>query len=547
LLVVFCQIKPKVYVKLKDLSDIEKKASAASRLDFSRLGVALLFMLAVFIYATTQSDTLLNGAAYAPALLVVAALFGAYMAMNIGANDVANNMGPVVGSKALTMAGAIALAAIFEVLGAVIAGGEVVDTVKSGIIDLDVVGGAETFVRVMACALLAGAIWLNLATAIGAPVSTTHSIVGAIMGAGIAAGGFGAVQWETMGAIVSSWVVSPVLGGIIAAIALYTIKRTITYRREMTKAAAQVVPLLNALMAWSFGGYMLIKGFGRLIALDFASAALYAGIFAIVVYFLSRYVAKKAAQKNENSKAAVNKLFGLPLVFAAALLSFAHGANDVANAIGPLAAIDETLRNAAIASKTAIPLWVMLIGALGLALGLALYGPRLIKTVGGEITDLDKTRAYCIALSAALTVIAASRLGLPVSTTHVAIGAVFGVGFLREYLKSSHAKMLELIVAAHEGEDRGRMEAYIARFKSAALEKKAIMLKAMKKKAAQKEANHPHFSKKERKVLKKEYKRELVKRSAVKKIVAAWIITVPATALLSALLFAIAAAFFNAF
>ncbi|MDR0665309.1 MAG: inorganic phosphate transporter [Helicobacteraceae bacterium] len=526
-------------MKLKNLDELEKKASGNSRLDFTRLGGALLFMLVVFIYATIRMDSLVSSAPFATTLLVMAALFGAYMAMNIGANDVANNMGPVVGSKALTMGGAIVIAAAFEALGAIIAGGEVVTTVKSGIIDLSAAGGADNFVRIMACALLAGAVWLNLATALGAPVSTTHAIVGAVMGAGIAGGGFEAVHWETIGAIASSWVISPVFGGVIAAATLYTIKRTITYRRQMTKAAAQIVPLLNALMAWAFGTYMLIKGFGNLVKIDFLNATIYSGGFAIAIYLLSRYHANKTALRIENSKEAVNKLFGLPLIFAAALLSFAHGANDVANAIGPLAAIDETLRSAVVVSEAPIPLWIMLIGALGLAVGLALYGPKLIKTVGGEITDLDKMRAYCIALSAALTVIVASQLGLPISTTHVAIGAVFGVGFLREYLKSSHAKMLELIIQAHEGEARSRVEAYIARFKAAPLEKKAIMLMAMKKKAAQKEANQPHFSKKERKVLKKEYKKELVKRSAVKKIVAAWIVTVPATALISATLFMI--------
>ncbi|MDR1450732.1 MAG: inorganic phosphate transporter [Helicobacteraceae bacterium] len=527
-------------MKLKNLDELEKKASGNSRPDFARLGGALMFALIVFIYAATQAASFASNAPYAPILLVMAALFGAYMAMNIGANDVANNMGPVVGSKALTMGGAIATAAVFEALGAVIAGGDVVSTVKSGIIDPLAVGDAEVFVRIMACALLAGAIWLNIATAIGAPVSTTHSIVGAVMGAGIVGGGFGAVHWETMGAIVSSWVISPALGGALAAVMLYTIKRTITYRREMTKAAAQVVPLLNALMAWTFGTYMLIKGFGALIKMDFALAALCAGIFAAFVYLFSRRRVNRTTLRSENSKDAVNRLFGLPLIFAAALLSFAHGANDVANAIGPLAAIDETLRSAIVVSQTPIPLWIMMIGALGLAVGLALYGPKLIKTVGGEITDLDKMRAYCVALASALTVILASQLGLPVSTTHVAIGAIFGVGFLREYLKSSHAKMLELIIQAHEGEARSRVEAYIARYKTAPMEKKAIMLKAMKKKAEQKEANQPRFSKKERKALKKEYKKELVKRSAMAKIVAAWIVTVPATALLSAILFVIA-------
>ncbi|GHV59899.1 putative phosphate permease [Campylobacterota bacterium] len=526
-------------MNLKNLSQIEKNATHNSHPDFTRLGAALLFMLAVLVYATVHAGGL--GTQFAAMQLVMAALIGAYMAMNIGANDVANNMGPTVGSKALTMAGAIVIAATFEMLGAVIAGGEVVDTIKSGIIDPSILSDTQIFIAVMMSALLAGALWLNLATVVGAPVSTTHSIVGAVVGAGLAAGGLEVVHWQKLGEIVLSWVASPLLGGVLAAALLYTIKRTITYRSQMTKAAAQVVPLLVAFMAWAFGCYMLIKGLGKSFSLPLHEAAAYALVLGAVVYLIARYAVGRTTQRAENTKEAVNALFGLPLVCAAALLSFAHGANDVANAIGPLAAINEALTNVEVAAQTQIPLWIMLVGALGLAVGLALYGPKLIKTVGSEITDLDKMRAYCIAMSAALTVILASQLGLPVSTTHVAIGAVFGVGFLREFLKSSHAKMIDLIIEAHEGEDRSRMEAYLARFNAASLSKKALMLSAMKKKAEQKKAKkakaNPHFSKKERKVLQKAYEKELVKRSAVSKIIAAWVITVPATALLSAALF----------
>ncbi|MDR2905657.1 MAG: inorganic phosphate transporter [Helicobacteraceae bacterium] len=542
-------------MKLKDISNIQKSAQANSRRDFSRLGFALLFMLTVFIYATTQAENLALNVSYSQALLVIAALIGAYMAMNIGANDVANNMGPAVGSKALTMAGAILIAATFEMLGAIIAGGEVVTTVKNGIISPEMIADAEVFILVMTSALLAGAVWLNLATVLGAPVSTTHSIVGAVMGAGIAAGGFAVVNFEKMGAIVGSWIISPLMGGVIAAGLLYTIKRTITYREKMTDAAAAVVPCLNALMAWAFATYMLIKGLGSLYKLSFGSAAIVGLAVAAIIYFWSRSVALARASRAEHTKDGVNSLFGAPLIFAAALLSFAHGANDVANAIGPLAAVYDALLNAAVTTKATIPMWIMLIGALGLAVGLALYGPKLIKTVGSEITDLDKMRAYCIALSAALTVIIASQLGLPVSTTHVAIGAVFGVGFLREYLKSAHAEMVELIIVAHEGEARSRAEQYIEKFRAAPLKKKALMLAEMKQKAAERkaknakksairEADDPHFTKKERKALKKVYKKELVKRSALAKIVAAWIITVPATAILSATFFLITKMFF---
>jgi PiT family inorganic phosphate transporter len=239
----------------------------------------------------------------------------------------------------------------------------------------------------------------------------------------------------------------------------------------------------------------------------------------------------------------VNALFTWPLVFSAALLSFAHGANDVANAIGPLAAIYEAVVAGAVAVKASTPLWVMMLGALGLSVGLALYGSRLILTVGKEITELDRMRAYSIAMSATLTVIVASHLGMPVSSTHVAIGAVFGVGFLRELLKVNYAKMEAIVRAGHQGEDREAVEAYLLKFEAAPVEEKKRMLAEMKKRAKAKGALAPApaevspFDKKERKALKKAYKQEIVKRAVVMRIVAAWIITVPATAVLAALLY----------
>lgn len=243
------------------------------------------------------------------------------------------------------------------------------------------------------------------------------------------------------------------------------------------------------------------------------------------------------AQRQDNSKDGVNRLFTWPLVCSAALLSFAHGANDVANAVGPLAAIYEAVKAGAVATKAATPLWVMLLGALGLAVGLALYGAKLIRTVGKEITELDNMRAYAIAMAATITVIVASQLGMPVSTTHVTIGAVFGVGFLRELLKVNYAKMEAAVFAGHQGEDRAAVEAYLQRFEMAEVSEKKRMLAEMKRRAKQHEATEGAlFAKKEQKALKKAYKKELVKGSAVLRIVAAWIVTVPATAVLAAIL-----------
>ena len=219
-----------------------------------RLVLSLAILAAVGVLAVWRA-----GDVPGASVLIVAAVVGAYMAINIGANDVANNVGPAVGSGALTLAGAIVIAAVFEAGGALIAGGDVVSTIKNGIIDPDRVGEAESFIWLMLAALLAGALWLNIATALGAPVSTTHSIVGAVLGAGIAAGGWGVANWSTMGAIAASWVISPLFGGVIAAGFLYLIKRSVTYQADMREAARRVVPLLVAAMTWAFSAYLMWK------------------------------------------------------------------------------------------------------------------------------------------------------------------------------------------------------------------------------------------------------------------------------------------------
>jgi PiT family inorganic phosphate transporter len=502
--------------------------------DVLQLGSALLFLILVAVYASLYGASLIGLSSSSVALLVVAAAVGGYMAMNIGANDVANNMGPAVGSGALTMGWAITIAAVFEALGAIVAGGEVVGTIKGGIIDAKQLSDPALFANVMLAALLAGALWLNLATALGAPVSTTHSIIGAVMGAGIAAGGWGLVNWSTITAIVASWVISPLLGGAIAAVFLYLIKRSVTYRNSKTEAAAKVVPVLIAVMVWAYATFMFTKGLGQLYKLSLGSAILAGGLIALATWWLVRGPVSAAAQRQENSKQGVNALFIWPLICSAALLSFAHGANDVANAIGPLAAIYEAVKEGAVATKAATPLWIMVLGALGLAVGLALYGSRLIRTVGKEITELDNMRAYSIAMAATITVIVASHYGMPVSTTHITIGAVFGVGFLRELLKVNYAKMEQTVFAGHPGDDREEVEAYLKRFEAAEVREKKRMLAEMKQRAkAHKQATGAVFAKDERKALKKAYKKELVKRSTVLRIVAAWIITVPATALMA--------------
>lgn len=499
---------------------------------FAKLSLALLFMVVVFLWSYTSHGNVPNNT-----FLIIGAVFGAYMAMNIGANDVANNVGPAVGSKALTLTGAIMIAAIFESLGAFIAGGDVVNTIKSGIINPDLIVNPEIFIWAMTAALLSAALWLNFATSIGAPVSTTHSIVGGVMGSGIAAAGFAIVSWDTVGKIVASWVVSPLLGGIIAAAFLFFIKKQIVFKEDMIEASKKFVPILIAIMTWVFSTYLILKGIKKLIKLDFITASIIGLILAIIVFYVVKPLIIKAASKLENTRVGVNTLFNIPLVFAAALLSFAHGANDVANAIGPLAAINDAIVNIEVASKVSIPLWVMAVGAFGIVIGLMLYGPKLIKTVGSEITELDQMRAFSIAMAAAFTVIVASQLGLPVSSTHIAVGGVFGVGFLREYLDSNEKRFLQ--------ETRKKFKRHKKELDSMKTELDVVEAIKDKSKANymkivelyKKIDDKEELVKQERKDVKDAKSTKYVKRDAVKKIIAAWIITVPAAAILSAAIF----------
>lgn len=518
-------------MNIKDIHNLEQ-ATKKGRTELFRLGVGLIFMVGVMLYASTKG---ISG--QGTLVIVIAAAIGAYMAMNIGANDVANNVGPAVGSKALTLVGALLIAAIFEAAGALIAGGEVVGTIRNGIIDPTQIPDSDTFVWLMMAALLAAALWLNIATAIGAPVSTTHSIVGAIIGSGIASSGMSIVDWGKMGEIAASWVISPVLGGVVAAAILYFIKRTIIYKTDMVGAARKIVPWLIALMGWTFGTYILLKGLKQLWKFSFMEASMIGLGIAFVCLIFTRWRLNNF-QVQEDGKKSVNQLFTIPLIFAAALLSFAHGSNDVANAVGPLAAIVDvyTAHDGIITKESAIPLWVMVVGALGIALGLALYGPKVIRTVGTEITELDQTRAYCIAMSATITVIIASQMGLPVSSTHIAVGGVFGVGFLREYLKYSHDKMVATIKAHHPEGDQAAIDAFMLQFDKASVDTKGTMLRELKTQAKQK-MDPAHFSKAERSELKKVYRTQLVQRSQLLRIAAAWVITVPATALMAGIIF----------
>ncbi|MBY0138153.1 inorganic phosphate transporter [Paracoccus yeei] len=450
-------------------------------------GIALVFIILAGLAAA-----MLLGQSGEMLVVVTAAVFGAYMALNIGANDVANNMGPAVGANALSMGGAIVIAVIFESAGALIAGADVVSTVAKGIVAPEALDTSATFVWAMMAALLASALWVNLATWIGAPVSTTHAVVGGVVGAGVAGAGLGAVNWEQMLAIAASWVISPVMGGVVAAAFLWLIKSRIVYREDKIAAARVWVPILVGIMAGAFTAYLAMKGLKQLVEISMGAALLLGLLAGFCSWLLMIPVTRRQSEGLENRNKSLKVLFGVPLVVSAALLSFAHGANDVANAVGPLAAIVQTVTTGNFNGDVVIPLWVMLIGAFGISFGLSLFGPKLIRMVGNEITKLNPMRAYCVALSAAVTVIIASALGLPVSSTHIAIGAIFGVGFFREWDAERRLKQARMAVPRPD--------------------------------------NIPADERRRRK---------LVRRLHVLTIGAAWIVTVPAAALLSVLLFLI--------
>ena len=480
---------------LEKIVHVEAAARSVTRGNVSH-GIAILFLGLSGLLAIT-----VTGASTEAAIIVFAAILGGYMALNIGANDVANNVGPAVGARAMTMVGALVIAAVFESAGALLAGSDVVDTISKGIINPDLVPDPSVFVWGMLAALLSSAVWIHLATFIGAPVSTTHAVVGGVLGIGIAAVGFDLVNWPVFGAIAASWVISPVLGGVIAALFLAFIKLNIIYRDDKIAAARRWIPILVAVMAGAFAWYLAVKGFKRFWKPDLMILlAIAVGSF-VAVYAIMKPLIHRQSEGMENRNQSLRKLFHIPLICSAALLSFAHGANDVANAIGPVAAILHGVQDGALSAKVTVPVWVMIIGAFGISLGLFLYGPKLIRMVGSKITKMNPMRAYCVALSAALTVIVASWLGLPVSSTHIAVGAVFGVGFFRESFTRRSKRRQELMQRQRRsrlGEDMPPVET--------------------------KPAHSPE------EIL----KRKLVRRSHFLTIVAAWVVTVPASAALSA-------------
>ena len=376
-------------------------------------------------------------------LLILGCIFAFFMAWGIGANDVANAMGTSVGSGALTVKQAIAIAIVFEFAGAYLAGGEVTSTIRKGILDPELINDEpQLLVFGMMAALLAAGCWLLIASMKGWPVSTTHSIVGALVGFAAVGISVDAVNWGKVGTIVASWVVSPLLAGTISYALFASVQRLILDTSDPFKNAKKYVPMYMFFVGFMISMVTILKGLKNT-GLDFdfdcgskflnaMPLAVTAGVIIAVLggTMLSRV--KEAKDPNNNRFASVENLFAILMIFTAAAMAFAHGSNDVANAVGPLAAIASVIESGGeVAKKSVLPPWILVLGGVGIIVGLATYGFKVMATIGKKITELTPSRGFAAELGAATTVVFASTWGLPISTTHTLVGAVLGVGLAR--------------------------------------------------------------------------------------------------------------------
>ena len=377
-------------------------------------------------------------AQYGHIFLLLGCLVGFFMAWGIGANDVANAMGTSVGSRALTIAQAVLVACIFEFAGAYLAGGEVTSTIRKEIIEIGVLSDTpELLVYGMTAALMAAAIWLLIASYFGWPVSTTHSIVGAIVGFSAVGIGVEVVNWGEVASIIASWVVSPVLAGTISFLLFTSVRRLILQSDDPFMSAKRYVPFYMFLAGFTVSMVTFIKGLKHL-DLSFTASEIVAWslVFALVIALLGALLLQRiddsVKEKNGAMFNGVERVFAVLMIFTACAMAFAHGSNDVANAIGPLAAIVSVVQNGGeVLAESKLPPWILLIGASGIVIGLVMLGYRVMKTVGTAITELTPSRGFAAELAAAGTVVIASGIGLPISTTHTLVGAVLGVGLAR--------------------------------------------------------------------------------------------------------------------
>ncbi len=377
-------------------------------------------------------------AVYGTAMVVMAVIFGLFMTWGVGANDLANAMGTSVGAGAVTVKQAIGIAIVFEFLGAVLAGGHVTQTIRKGIIDpTSIISHPEILVFGMLASLLAAAVWLMIASAKGWPVSTTHSIVGAIVGFAIVGIGPEAVKWDKIMKVVVSWVISPAVGGVISFILVMSTRKLILDTETPLKNAKKYAPFYVFLVGFIISLVTMFKGLKQLkLDLSIGGSIFVAICFGVLTGFIGWLFIRKVKEQEDDDRtfqfASVEKVFSPMMLFTACSMAFAHGSNDVANGIGPLAAVVSIVGSGGeVLQKAPLPIWVLLIGGAGIVLGLITLGYRVMLTVGKKITELTPSRGFCAELAAASTVVIASRTGLPVSTTHILVGAVLGVGLAR--------------------------------------------------------------------------------------------------------------------
>ncbi len=379
-------------------------------------------------------------AQYGLILLGMACLFGFFMAWGVGANDVANAMGTSVGAGAITIKQAIIIAMVFEFAGAWLAGGEVTSTIRSGIIDVETAGfeqSPELLVYGMLSSLLAAGIWLIIASKNGWPVSTTHSIIGAIVGFAVVGISFDSVMWGQIGSIVASWIISPLFSGTIAFFLFMTVQKLVLDTDDPFGNAKKYVPYYIFLVGFVIAMVTMVKGLSHVgLEVTFTQSAALALVFGIVIMILGvvmlRRIQMVPSENREDHFHSVERVFGVLMIFTACSMAFAHGSNDVANAIGPLAAVNGVVQSGGVfEAESALPVWILLLGGLGIVAGLAMWGHRVIATIGKNITELTPSRGFAAELAAATTVVIASGTGIPVSTTHTLVGAVLGVGVAR--------------------------------------------------------------------------------------------------------------------
>ena len=379
---------------------------------------------------------------YGTLLIILAAAFGFFMAWGVGANDVANAMGTSVGSKALTIKQAILIAMVFEFAGAYLAGGEVTSTIRKGIVDAEVFKDSpDLLVFGMLSALLAAGTWLMIASFMGWPVSTTHSIVGAIVGFAAVGVSTDAVNWTKVSTIVASWVVSPVIAGTISFAIFRSVQHLILIQDDPFAKAKQYAPMYMFTVGFLMAMVTILKGLKHVfkdigISMTFGESIVWAMMFGIFLAIVGSYLLSKVERNEEleasNRFANVERVFAVLMIFTACSMAFAHGSNDVANAVGPLAAVVNVVSSGGdIAAKSVMPTWILLLGGAGIVFGLATYGYKVMGTIGRKITELTPSRGFAAELGAAATVVFASGTGLPISTTHTLVGAVLGVGLAR--------------------------------------------------------------------------------------------------------------------